>query len=85
MSDPNVPTETPNLVIENPKTREKLNNVFSVLLLLLGVAALFFAFFPELAPQNDLFGRLESFLIAAITLISAWFGLGGTRKHYPKF
>ena len=85
MSDPNVPTETPNLVIEDPATRKKLNDLFSGLLLLLGLAALFFAFFPELAPQNDLFGRIESFAIAAISLLSAWFGLGVTRKNYPKF
>ncbi|QDF16993.1 hypothetical protein SEA_YELLOWPANDA_43 [Microbacterium phage YellowPanda] len=84
MSDNNpTPTETPNVVIENPATRKKLNSTLSVFLLIVGLLALFFGFFPELAPEGDVVSRLESFLTAAITLVSAWFGLGVTRNNYP--
>ncbi|QOC56132.1 membrane protein [Microbacterium phage Zhengyi] len=84
-TNPDIPTEVPNVVIEDPETRKRLNTGLSILLLILGLTAMFFGFFPEVAPEGDIIGRLEDFLTAAIALVSAWFGLGVTRRNYPQF
>lgn len=81
----NLPAETPNVVIEDPKTRKRLNTVLSILLLVVGLVSLFWAFFPEAGLEGDLETRITNFIITAITLVSAWFGLGVTNRNYPKF
>lgn len=88
MSDENkseIPTETPNIVIENPVVRKRLNTVLSILLLLIGLVSLFWIIFPEWSPQGDLGSRIEHFVVTAVLLVSAWFGLGVTNRNYPKF
>jgi uncharacterized membrane protein (DUF485 family) len=83
--DNTLPTETPNIVIEDPKTRKRFNTILSLLLLIVGVAALFFAIFPEAAFGTDIPARAIQFLTAVVTFVSAWFGLGVTNRNYPKF
>lgn len=80
-----IPSETPNVVIEDPAKRKRFNTILSVLLLIVGVAALFFAFFPEATFGTDIPARAINFVTAVITLVSAWFGLGVTNRNYPRF
>ncbi|QNN98088.1 membrane protein [Microbacterium phage Fede] len=82
---PDNPTETPNVVIENPQTRKKLNTALSILLLIIALISMFWFIFPEAAPEGDLASRIERFITTAVLLVSAWFGLGVTNRNYPKF
>ncbi|QNL30344.1 membrane protein [Microbacterium phage Mazun] len=79
------PSETPNVVIEDPKTRKKLNTALSILLLVIALVSMFWFIFPEAAPEGDLASRIERFITTAVLLVSAWFGLGVTNRNYPKF
>jgi len=78
-----LPTETPNIVIENPATRKLLNTILSVVLLVLGIFTLGLTFFPEFGLPGDLGQRIEGFVTAVVMLVSSWFGLGVTRRNYP--
>lgn len=83
-TNPEVPdNETPNVVIENPKTRKRFNTVLSILLLIIGLVSLFWFTFPEVSPDGDLAIRIERFITTAVLLVSAWFGLGVTNRNYP--
>ena len=86
MTDNNTPIpsdEVPNVVIENPKTRKKLNTALSILLLIIALVSMFWFIFPEVAPEGDLPVRIERFVTTAVLLVSAWFGLGVTNRNYP--
>ena len=80
---PETPSEVPNVVIENPKTRKKLNTALSILLLIIGLVSMFWFIFPEVSPEGDLAVRIERFITTAVLLVSAWFGLGVTNRNYP--
>lgn len=74
---------TPNTVIPNPDTRRRIGNVLWVLSLVAGVAALFFAFFPEAAFGTDLPDRIVAFVNALVSLVAGTFGIVVVRANTP--
>ena len=77
MSEPNTIRNT---VIENPKTRETINNILSIVGLLLGTLMV-----VDLASSDfDLTRVTEPFFIGYAYLASS-FGLAVTRPNYPQF
>lgn len=77
MSEPNT---VRNAVIENPKTREGINNALSIVGLLLGTLMV-----VDIASSDfDLTRFTEPVFIGYAYLASA-FGLAVTRPNYPKF
>lgn len=85
MSDTNeqYPTETPNVVIEDPDVRRSLSKTLFFITILTGVAALFFQFFPEAAFGTDIPTRAISFINAAVSLITGSFGLSVLVRNIP--
>lgn len=81
----NLPDRVPNVGIENPQTRHAINTALNVILLVVAIVVLFFGFFPELAPGDDIVGRASNFIVAAIGILTSAFGLGVTNRNYPKF
>ena len=80
-----IPSETPNVVVEDPETRRKWNAVLNTALFVLAVASLFFAIFPEAALGSDIPSRVMLFLNTVITAGAAYYGLTVTRPNIPKF
>ena len=77
MSKPNI---VRNVVIENPKTRETINNILSIVGPVLGTLMV-----VDLASSDfDLTRVTEPFFIGYAYLASA-FGLAVTRPNYPQF
>ena len=77
MSEPNIVRNT---VIENPKTRETINNILSIVGPVLGTLMV-----VDLASSDfDLTRVTEPFFIGYAYLSSA-FGLVVTRPNYPQF
>lgn len=75
---------TPNVVISNPSTRRQVGVSLYLVSLLAGLAALLFAFFPELAAGTDIPTRAVGFANGAVSLLSAGFGLIVTLPNVPK-
>ena len=75
------PTQTPNVVIGDPALRRKLTTTLSILSLLVGIAVLFFAFFPEVG--GDVANRAIQFVSAVIILVAGFFQLTVTRPNIP--
>ena len=77
MSKPNI---VRNIVIENPMTRETINNILSIVGPVLGTLMV-----VDLASSDfDLTRVTEPFFIGYAYLASA-FGLAVTRPNYPQF
>lgn len=74
---------TPNTVIPDSDVRRRIGNVLWILSLLAGVAALFFAFFPEAAFGTDLPDRAIAFVNALVSLVTGTFGLVVVRSNTP--
>ena len=75
---------TPNVVIADPVTRRRAGITLYVMSLASGLAALLFAFFPELAFGTDIPTRAIGFVNGAVSLLSAGFGLIITTPNVPK-
>lgn len=75
---------TPNVVIANPVIRRRVGITLYVISLLAGLAALLFAFFPELAAGTDIPTRAIAFTNGAVSLLSGGFGLIVTVPNVPK-
>lgn len=73
---------TPNEVIKNPDTRRALGKALYIVSLVAGVAALFFASFPEFG--GDVANRALLFITSAVTLVSGAFGLTVTTPNVPR-
>ena len=79
------PSETPNVVIEDPAKRRKLTSILGGVSLGVAVVALFFTFFPEAAFGSDVPDRAVQFVNSLVLLISGWYGLAVTRPNTPKY
>lgn len=75
---------TPNVVIPDPRVRRGIGVALYCMSLLAGVAALFFAFFPEASMGTDIPDRAIAFTIALVSLLSGGFGLVVTAPNIPK-
>lgn len=75
---------TPNVVISNPNTRKNIGVALYAVSLLAGLAALLFAFFPELAYGTDIPTRAIAFINGAVSLLSGGFGLIVTVPNVPQ-
>lgn len=62
-------------IIRNKSLRSKLSYALYALGVLSGIAALFFAYFPEIAHGTDLPSRGVAFINGVISLVSNGFGL----------
>lgn len=74
---------TPNVVMPNPNSRRRLGNVLWVVSILVGVAALFFQFFPEAALGTDVPTRAIAFANSVVSLVTGAFGLVLVRPNTP--
>ena len=79
-----LPTETPNVRIEDPDTRRSLAKTLFFITILTGIASLFFQFFPEAAFGTDIPTRAISFVNAVVSLVSGAFGLSVLVPNIPK-
>lgn len=75
---------TPNVVVSNSDTRRRLGNVLWIISLVVGVFALFFAFFPEVAFGTDIPSRAIAFVNGVISLVTGAFGLVLVRPNTPR-
>lgn len=75
---------TPNVVISDPNTRKNIGIGLYAVSLLAGLAALLFAFFPELAYGTDIPTRAIAFVNGAVSLLSGGFGLIVTVPNVPQ-
>jgi hypothetical protein len=75
---------TPNVVISDPKKRRRLGKALYLLLFVVGIASLVFAFFPELAFGTDIPARAIALATALVTLAGATFGITVTTPNVPK-
>lgn len=75
---------TPNVVIADPAKRRTLGKILYIVLVIVGLASLLFAFFPELAFGTDIPARAIAFASAAVMLLSAAFGLAVTLPNVPR-
>lgn len=76
---------TPNVGIEDPDARRKWQGALNVVLLIVALASLFFATFPEVAAGSDIPGRAVLFLNSAVTLVASVYGFTVTRPNIPKY
>ncbi|MDR6867543.1 hypothetical protein J2Y69_002147 [Microbacterium resistens] len=79
------PTEiTPNVVIRSPQVRLGLGIGLYLLSVAAGIAALVFAFFPEIAAGTDIPTRVIGLVNAVVSLATAAFGLVVTVPNVPR-
>lgn len=74
----------PNRVIHSPEVRKWLGGSLFVLGALSAVAALLFAFFPELTFGTDIPTRVIAFVNALISLVSNMFGIIVSTPNVPE-
>ena len=72
-------TQTPNVVIENPKSRSAINTTLSVVGLVLGTVMV-----VDMASADFDLTRITEPLFVGYAYVAAAFGLGVTRPNYPK-
>lgn len=79
-SDPILPTKTKNVVIEDPKKREVINNLIAVVGVVLGTAMVV----DISSDAFDISAWTEPIFVGYAYIASA-FGIFVTRPNYPKF
>lgn len=75
---------TPNVVIADPAKRRNIGKWLYLLLVLAGLASLFFAIFPELAFGTDIPTRVVLFVTSAVSLLGGAFGIIVTLPNVPR-
>jgi len=75
---------TPNTVIKSPTTRWRIGVALYALSLAAGLAALVFAFFPELAAGTDIPARAIGLANGVVSLLSGGFGVIVTLPNVPR-
>lgn len=80
---PLVIDNTPNVAIENPRTRKTVQSWLSGISLAVAVIALFFVFFPEAAFGSTIPDRAIQLVNSIILLVSGYYGLAVTRPNIP--
>ena len=85
MTDPTLPSTTPNVTIENPATRRKWQNFLNTALFIMAAVSLFFTIFPEALFGSDIPVRAVLFVNTAVTFGAAFYGITVSRPNIPKF
>lgn len=81
MSDP---TQTPNVVIEDPNTRRNLGRILYIVSVVSAAVGLTVVTFPELSGLGVDVNRIVILANALVSLVSGAFGLGVTLPNVPK-
>jgi hypothetical protein len=78
------PTETPNVVVEDPDDRRKWGKVLYIVSVATAAVSITVAVFPELASFGIDIDRFVILGNALVSLVSGAFGLGVTLPNIPR-
>lgn len=80
---PEVPAQTPNVVVHNPRIRFWLGAVLFALSFIAAVVAMFLGFFPE-AASTDIPVRAIAFINAFVSFAASTFGIVVVLPNVPR-